>query len=135
MIVRQYETIINPKSPPPAAVDGTWGWENLDEVKPQAGDTIVKKYRTDSFLGTNLDHVLRWNGIRTIVILGAGAEAGIVPTVTHAFNLGYFVVAVGDCIRPTEPAWLDDAMKFIARSAIVKTHTEIIQGWRAGPAL
>ena len=91
---------------------------------------IVKKYRVDSFIGTNLDHILRWNGIRTIVILGAGAEAGIVPTVTYAFNLGYFVVAVGDCIRPTEPAWLDDAMKFIGRSATVRPHGEIIQAWR-----
>jgi nicotinamidase-related amidase len=84
MIARQYDTITNPNSPPPASVEGTWGWENLDEVKPQPGDTIVKKYRVDSFIGTNLDHILRWNGIRTIVILGAGAEAGIVPTVTHA---------------------------------------------------
>ena len=61
MIVRQYDTITNPNSPPPASVEGTWGWENLDEVKPQPGDTIVKKYRVDSFLGTNLDHILRWN--------------------------------------------------------------------------
>jgi nicotinamidase-related amidase len=89
----------------------------------------------DSFIGTNLDNILRWNGIRTIVILGADTEAGIVPTVTHAFNLGYFVVAVGDCIRPTEPARLDDAMKFIARSASVKSHAEIIQTWRTRSAV
>ena len=123
------DSISKPDRPPPPVVDGTWGWENIDEVKPQPGDLIVRKYRVDAFFGTPLDELLRWNGIKTIVIVGAGAEVGIVPTVIHASNLGYFSVAVEDCLRPTDPARLEDAMKFIRDWAIVKNHTDVLDAW------
>ena len=127
-ILRYRDSMLKSGSPQPV-VDGTWGWENIDEVKPQPGDFIVKKYRVDAFFGTPLDELLRWNGIRTIVIMGVGAERGIVPSVIHAHNLGYFSVAVSNCIRPTDPARLEDAMKYIADWAIVKNHTEVINSW------
>lgn len=115
-------------------VDGTWGWENLDEVQPAAQDFIVRKYRPDAFFATPLDALLRWNGIKTLVIVGVGAEVGIVPTVMHAYNLGYFTVAVGDCIRPTDPSRLEDAMRYIGDWAIIKSHAELMDFWRKGGA-
>ena len=129
MILRSYEKISDPNSPPPPGREGTWGWEIHDAVKSQEGETVLTKYRTDCFIGTSLELLLRSSGIKTIVIVGIGAEAGIVPTVTHAFNLGFFVVAPGDCIRGTLPEWLDDAMKFIGRVAIVRPSSDVIKVW------
>ena len=132
MIQSSYKRIMDPKSPPPSTViDGTWGWENIDEVKPHEGDLILRKHRPDAFVGTNLDVLLRWNGIRTMIIVGVGAEVGIVPSVLHASNLGYFTLAPKDCLRPTEPAWLDDAIKFIGRTALMNPAPEIIKAWNS----
>ena len=131
MIQQSFKRIMDPNSPPPAGLEGTWGHEIVDEVKPHEGDMVLNKYKVDAFIGTNLEALLRWNGIKTIVIVGVGAEAGIVPTVIHANNLGFFVVAPEDCIRPTHPDWLDIAMKFIGRSSIVRPSSDVIEAWES----
>lgn len=114
-----------------AVVDGTWGWENLPEVAPLPGELIVRKYKVDAFFETPLDVLLRWNGIKTFVIVGIGAEVGVVPSVIHGGCLGYFSVAVADCLRGTDPKRLDGAMTAIADWSIVKNHQEVIDAWNA----
>ncbi len=109
--------------------EGTWGWENPPEIAPEPLDWILRKYRSDAFVATALDELLRWNDITTIVIVGVGAEVGIVPTLSTAEILGYDTVAVEDAIRPTEPARLADAMLYINDHARVVTHTEVIDAW------
>jgi nicotinamidase-related amidase len=117
-----------------STIEGTWGWENLDDVKPEPGDLVIRKYRPDAFFGTHLDHLLRWNGIRTIVLVGIGSEVGLVPTVMHGFNLGYFCVAVEDAIRPTDPRRGEDALRFIADWGLVASHHEILDSWKLTPS-
>ena len=114
---------------PAMVVDGTWGWENLDEVAPQEQDIVVKKYRPDAFFATPLDALLRWNALKTAVIVGIGSEVGIVPSVMHAFNLGYFTVTVEDCIRPSDPARGEDALRYIRDWGLTTNHTELIELW------
>ena len=41
------------------------------KLAPEPGDLIVKKYRSSGFWGTNLDLLLRSNGIKSIVTTGA----------------------------------------------------------------
>ena len=126
MVQAQYERIS--KKAPAYTVDGTWGWDNIDEVKPGKGDIIVKKYRVDSFVGTNLELLLRSFGLKTMVIVGVGV--GILPTVSTAYNLGFFPVAPSDCICRMDPRWPDeDAIKFISRLASVRPSQDIIKVW------
>ena len=115
----------------PAVVDGTWGWQNLPGVEPLPEELIVRKYKVDAFFESPLDALLRWNGIKTFVIVGIGAEVGMVPTVIHGGCLGYFSVAVEDCLRGTVAARLDGAMTAIADWSIVKNHQEVIDAWNA----
>ena len=114
---------------PPSNIEGTWGWEAPEAIKPMPGDWVLPKWRTDAFVATQLDTLMRWNGVKTMVIVGLGAEAGILPTVTHASTLGYFSVAVEDAVIAANPAWQDLAIKFIGRSAMVKNRDEIIEIW------
>ena len=111
--------------------EGTWGWENPPEIAPAPFDWILRKYRSDAFVATALDELLRWNGITTIVIVGVGAEVGVVPTLSTAEILGYDTIAVEDAIRPTEPARLADAMLYINDHARVVTHTDVIDAWNS----
>ena len=114
---------------PPSNIEGTWGWEEPEAIKPMPGDWVLPKWRTDAFVSTQLDALMRWNGIKTMVIVGLGAEAGVLPTVTHASTLGFFAVAVEDAVVAADPAWQDLAIKFIGRSAMLKNHDEIIEIW------
>ena len=114
---------------PTMVVDGSWGWQNLDDVAPKDGDIIIRKYRPDAFFATPLDALLRWNAIRTVVFIGIGSEVGIVPSVMHAFNLGYYAVAPEDCIRPVDPARGGDALRYIRDWGITAGHREIMDVW------
>ena len=136
MIWRSHGRLTDPKTAPgpSGAVERTRGWQVIDELKPVEGDILLPKPRVDCFIGTNLELLLRWNAIRTIVIVGVGAEIGILPTVFHAVNLRFFVVAPEDCIRPTATAWRADAMKFIGGNvhgpvAIVRPSPDVIRAW------
>jgi nicotinamidase-related amidase len=114
---------------PPFTVEGTWGWEINDTVKPAPGDWVLRKYRPDAFFATPLDTLMRWNGVKTLVIVGIGAEVGVVPTLMTASNLGYFRVAASDLLRPTNPARMDDAMRYVNDYATVKTSAELAEIW------
>jgi nicotinamidase-related amidase len=70
-------------------IEGSWGWEIIDALKPQPQDLVLRKYRPDAFYGTILDSILRWNGIKTVVTTGVGVAVGGVPTV-RLLLVGYF---------------------------------------------
>ena len=122
-----------PRDPgPPSTIstnEGTWGWENPEEIKPVANDWVLRKYRPDAFIGTALDELLRWNRLTTIVIVGVGAEVGVVPTMQTARSLGYRTVAIKDAIVPTDPARAQDAMLYIGDNATLVGHAEVIDIW------
>jgi nicotinamidase-related amidase len=136
MVWRHHGRLLDPKTAPaaPGAVEKSRGWQVIDELRPRETEIILAKPRVDCFIGTNLELLLRWNGIRTIVIAGVGAEVGILPTTFHAINLGFFVVAPPDCIRGTASEWTEDAMKFIGGNAhgplaIVQPSSDVIAAW------
>ena len=49
---------------------GTWGYEILADLQPQAGDRFVEKNRLSAFFQTNLELVLRGLGAETVLIAG-----------------------------------------------------------------
>ena len=116
-------------SAPQFALEGTPGWEIAGAVEPESGDWVIRKYRPDAFFATPLDSLLRWNSTRTLVVVGVGAESGVLQTVMSAANRGYFTVAVSDGLSATDPKQMDDAMRFIADQAMVKTHAELLKIW------
>ncbi len=53
---------------------GTSGHDFVPELTPQPHELVVPKYRSSAFFGTNLDMLLRSNGIKTVVIGGCTTE-------------------------------------------------------------
>ena len=118
---------------PPSTIamnEGTWGWENPEEITPEPNDWVLRKYRPDAFIATPLDELMRWNELTTLVVVGVGAEVGIVPTLATASSLGYNTVAIRDAIVPTDPHRAKDAMVYIGDHATLLDHTEVIDVWR-----
>lgn len=71
---------------------GTWGWQIVDELKPQPGDIVVMKTRYDGFYGTPLDDLLRVYGIKNTVIVGTVANICVLHTAASAALRWYRVV-------------------------------------------
>ena len=72
--------------------------EIIAELAPQPQDIVFHKRRPDGFIGTDLDLMLRSNGIKTILIGGVATEGGVEGTARSARNLGYDVVVLKDCV-------------------------------------
>lgn len=57
-------------------IEGSPGTEVHAAVAPKPGDVVVTKHRVSAFAGTDLDMVLRSNGIDTLVLAGIPRRAG-----------------------------------------------------------
>ena len=79
-------------------LEGTWGADIIGELAPQAGDIIVKKHRESAFVGTELDSVLRSNGVQTVVVVGTATGGCVQSTAQDAQWLDYYTVVVRDCV-------------------------------------
>ncbi|MBJ19175.1 MAG: cysteine hydrolase family protein [bacterium] len=84
------------------------------------------------FIGTNLDPMLRAEGIRTVVATGVSVNVGIFGLALEAVNFGYRVVIATDCVTgiPTDyaAAVLTNSLSLLATRI---TSSGIIQAWQA----
>ncbi len=64
---------------------GTWGWQIVDELEPEADDLVCPKTRYDGFYGTWLEHYLSrvWQ-VKSVVIVGAVSNICVLHTAASA---------------------------------------------------
>ena len=89
------------------------------------GGPIVVKHRISPFVGTDLETLLRANGINTLVLAGVHTSGVVLSTVRHAGDLDYRLVVVRDCCADPDAdvhAMLLDIV--IAKQAAVVTTAE-----------
>jgi nicotinamidase-related amidase len=77
--------------------EGSAGMEVHAAVAPKAGEVVVTKRRVSAFFGTDLDVILRANGIETLVLAGIATSGVVLSTVRHAADADYRLVVVEDC--------------------------------------
>jgi nicotinamidase-related amidase len=80
------------------AVEGTWGAEFVEGCEPRQGEMVVTKHRSSAFVGTNLDLVLKSNGIKTVVLIGEQTQGCVEATYRDAAYYDYYNVLVEDCV-------------------------------------
>jgi nicotinamidase-related amidase len=78
------------------------GFDIVPEVAPLPREAVFDKLGMSMFAGTPLDTALRDLGVDVVAIVGVVLEIGIVPTVTHATDLGYVPVVVADACGSVE---------------------------------
>lgn len=81
---------------PVHCIDGTWGAEVVEELKPEENDLIVKKRRYSSFYQTDLELLLRERNIDTIIITGVMTNICVRSTAHDGFFKGYNVIVPSD---------------------------------------
>jgi nicotinamidase-related amidase len=105
--------------------------EIVDELKPEPKDIVFQKRRPDGFIGTDLDLILRSNGVRTILIGGVATEGGIEGTARTARNLGYDIVVLKDCVGSRNRELHELALKLMDQTHFdISTAGEITEIWR-----
>jgi len=103
---------------------GTWGWEIVDELKPQPGDIVVQKTRYDGFYGTPLDDLLRVYGIEYTVIVGTVANICVLHTAASAALRWYKVVVPLDGVSALTEFDMHAALRqidYLYRGTLVRT--------------
>jgi nicotinamidase-related amidase len=93
----------------PVLQKDSWAAAVVDELKPEATDIMVDKYRISGFWDTPLDSILRNLGIRTILFAGVNTDQCVLHTLTDANFLGYGCLLVQDCCATTSPDFCTEA--------------------------
>ena len=76
---------------------GDWGYEIVEEVAPQKGEMVIGKRHMSAFAGSNLDEVLRANGITDIALTGVATSYVVTATSWDALIYGYSNIVIEDC--------------------------------------
>jgi nicotinamidase-related amidase len=109
---------------------GTAGREFVPELAPLEGELVVPKWRSSGFWGTNLDLLLRSNGIETVVISGCTTEGCVESTARDALFNDYYVVIVEDCVASDDRAQHDASMLLMRHRFDIASSTEVVAGWK-----
>lgn len=117
---------------PDYTLQGTWGWQLVDGLKAGRQDLIVEKFRPDSFVQTNLDQLLRVNGIETVVVLGFITEGCVESTVRAASYRDYYTVVVRDGIASPNSVLHEGSMRLYEARYPLHNMAEILEVWRQG---
>ncbi|WP_336945180.1 cysteine hydrolase [Asaia sp. HN010] len=92
---------------------GSWGAQIVQSLKPQEGDVVIAGKRgLCGFASTNLDFVLRQNGITRIALGGLLTDCCVESTMRSAYERGYDVVTLADCTATLSQAQHEAAIDF-----------------------
>ncbi|MBW1613959.1 MAG: cysteine hydrolase [Deltaproteobacteria bacterium] len=109
-------------------VDGTWGAEIIDELKPIKGEPVVTHASTNGFWGTDLDIILHAMGITDVMIAGIATARYVVLATTLAANdRQYYPIVLKDCCNDASDDlhnWIiDNVLSYIA---VISNSKEIL---------
>ena len=96
-----------------AFVKGSWGAAIVEDLAPKDGDIVIEGKRgLDTFASTNLDFILRSKGIKTVVLGGFLTNCCVESTMRTAYEHGFDVITLTDCVAATSPEEHANALKY-----------------------
>lgn len=96
-----------------AFIKGSWGAEIIEQLRPAEGDIVIEGKRgLDTFASTNLDFILRNKGIKTVALGGFLTNCCVESTMRTAYEHGFEVITLTDCVAATSVEEHDNALKY-----------------------
>lgn len=115
----------------PIAKEGSDGVTWYSEVtKPLPDEYIITKRHYDAFEDTELDLVLRSNGVKTLVFTGFTTNVCVETTARHGYIKGYYIILVSDCTDAfTQREYESSVFNIEKYFGRVATSSELVKAW------
>ena len=118
---------LGPGASRPFIVEGTWGAQIIDALKPQAGEHLVIKKGFGGFANTPLDTILRTMGVNTCVVVGVTTCVCVSTTIRGGSEHNYRMILVKDAVAEINRETHEAELQTMARLfADVKTTDEVV---------
>lgn len=115
---------------PTRCIEGTRGWQIVDELTPLPDEVVVKKHRASAFKGTDLDMILRSNGIESVAIVGLVTNGCVMAAANDSRLCEYYPILLRDCIASTQPELHDAAFLIMSQDMDVVNSEEVLETWK-----
>jgi nicotinamidase-related amidase len=97
-------------------------------VAPHADDVVITKHRVSAFFGTELDMILRANGIETLILAGIATSRVVLSTLRYAADADYGIIVAHDCCSDSDPDVHEMLIKKVfVRAATVVTSDAVVE--------
>jgi ureidoacrylate peracid hydrolase len=108
-------------------VEGSWGAQVIDQLKPREGEHVVIKKGFGGFSNTPLDTILRNLRVSTCVIAGVTTCVCVSSTVRGGVEHNYHMMLVSDAVAEVDRGTHEAELQTMARVfADVKTTDEVV---------
>ncbi len=100
----------------PLCIRGTWDSDVIEELTPHPGDYIVEKRRDSVFQDTEFDLWLEAFRADTVIFSGIDTYICVESSVRDAFNKGYDVILLEDCVASRNPQHHETTLQQVAEA-------------------
>jgi len=98
---------------------GSQSHDFVDELRPVEGEIVLDKPGKGAFVATDLDLILRQQGIQYLLLTGVTTECCVHTTLRTANDLGYECLLLEDCCASLVPEF----------HRVTVEMTQVIFGW------
>jgi len=100
------------------------------DVAPAENEAVVIKRRIGAFSFTELEMILRAQGVENLILTGVTTSGVVLSTVGQAFDLDYRLIVVSDCCAdPDQETNIFLLERILSQYAFVTLSSEIVETW------
>lgn len=112
-----------------AVVDGSWGADFLEDLKPLSSENefVVTHKRINAFYGTILENLINNFNTKQLIIAGVATHSVVESTVRHAVDCGFEVTVAADACASADNEVHVASLKSMSLIAKISNVSEVME--------